>query len=186
MVLRSRECIHNNITIDGGPTHIKDPLWNRLPLLAKTGECDRNDISGVNAGQLSNFYTQFCDSIADENASLTKVIIIAMPSPHQTRTNTGVHLLETRSKINRRLVIVSQMARMPSTSPVLTPICGYQILPRMMGTSMQPKRMQTNPQNHSVLLTMALLASSPPQISSTHSELQHHSKFQIVQQIQTL
>jgi hypothetical protein len=118
MVLRSRECIYNNITIDGGPTDITDPLWNRLPLIVKTGECDRNDISGINAGQLSNFYAQFCDSIADENASLTKVILTAMPSPHQTRTNTSVHLLETRLKVNRRLVIVSPMARMPSTSSV--------------------------------------------------------------------
>jgi hypothetical protein len=93
-------CVSGNVSITtspyGGPTDIKDPPWNRLPLLVKTGECNRNDISGINAGQLSNFYTQFCDSIADENASLTKVILTAMPSPHQTRTNTGVHLLETR------------------------------------------------------------------------------------------
>jgi hypothetical protein len=177
MVLRSRGCIYNNITIDGGLIDIKDPLRNRLPLLAKTGECDRNDIRGINAGQLSNFYTQFCDSIADENASLTMVILTAMPSPHQIRTNTGVHLLETRSKVNRKPVIVSPMARMPSTSSVLAPICGYQILPRRMGTSMQPKRMQTNPQNHSVLPIMALLASSSPQIASTHSNLHHHPKF---------
>jgi hypothetical protein len=59
MVLRSRECIYNNITIDGGPTDIKDPRWNRLPLLVKTGDRDRNGISGIDAGQLSNFYIQF-------------------------------------------------------------------------------------------------------------------------------